>query len=309
MEQTITTTGHSVLVIGADTGVGLATAKLLKRTGYNVTAVVNSSVAAAQARAQGILPAYIDDLTRSGEIRSALKAANATLLVNLANQGGNQAPQFNAKWIDSFEAQAKAVAEGAADAGIDYIVHGSVAFADARDEEIAALTRSARRAEKIILNGSVPATVLRFGFIYGANAPEAFTYKTNLHRGAFSYGGPDLGHGAWVYEADAANAVLLALEKRLENERLDIVDQNNASTNAFMRQFAEIQGYGLPDKLPSLIARNVIDKGALRLMELDVHADASAAQEKLGWTPQYSSFTQGIDDMLLTWRARLPIEA
>jgi hypothetical protein len=38
-------------------------------------------------------------------------------------------------------------------------------------------------------------------------------------------------------------------------------------------------------------------------MGLNSHADNAAAQQQIGWTPRFASYRQGIDDMLLSWRA------
>jgi hypothetical protein len=38
-------------------------------------------------------------------------------------------------------------------------------------------------------------------------------------------------------------------------------------------------------------------------MELHAHISNDDAKEKLGWSPRFPGYQQGIDDMLLSWRA------
>lgn len=301
----------SVFITGAMTGVGRATAKILLAAGHRVTGAVSSSSDGAILRADGVLPAY-PDLNRAGELRSAIAANDAKVVVHLAPQAANQPPQLGFSYDLALADEVGRVIEAAKDAGVEYVLFTSFAFMDAdthneeAEELVAPLQAAVRKAEAAALSGDVPASVLRLGYLYGAHSPALTDLRASLKLGRSAPAGSDHGRSAWLHDSDAARAIVAALNARPVGQTLTVADDAPASPAAFLRYFAESQGLVVSEKM-SPIARALANKTQLALQELHYHGSSAEAKSALGWSPRFSSFQQGIDDILLTWRASEPI--
>lgn len=299
--QITTSAPTSVFITGATGALGRAVTRQLVAAGHQVTGTAVTVEDAAKVRADGAIPAY-PDLYRAGEIRSAIQGADAKVVLNLAPQLPNHLPQYPARWDERLADATTAVIEAASEAGVEFVVHSSYAFADAHSDDAAALLRWVRAAERAALKGDVPACVLRFGFIYGAESDALVSVRDTLKLGRPVLAGPDDTHASWVYVTDAAHAVVLAMQQRPAGAVFNIVDEHPASPAEFLNYFAEIQGFSTPGGLALFAPR--LSKVQRSIMSLNSHADNAAAQEQLGWTPRFASYRQGIDDMLLSWRAQ-----
>ena len=296
----------SVFLTGAAGGLGREVTRRLTAAGHRVTGAVSDSADAVKVRADGGIPAY-PDLYRAGELRSVIVGAEAKIVLNLAPQMPNHVPQVSAHWDERLADATTALMEAAAEAGVEYVVHSSYACADARLQDAKAILRAARAAEQVALNGAVPACVLRFGFLYGAGSDEFEALRDTLRLGRPLLVGPDDTRMNWVYISDAASAVILAAEQRPAGALLNIVDDQPAAPAAFLRYFADSNGFSIPPALPQFAARWLLPKAQQAILNLNSHVDNAAAKETLGWSPRFSSYTQGIDDTLLSWRAQEPV--
>jgi nucleoside-diphosphate-sugar epimerase len=275
----------------------------LVTSGHRVTVMTDGADGARDVRADGALPAYPDPL-RAGELRSAIAAAKAEVVINLAPQAANHLPHVRAQWDERLLAEGtQALLEAAAAAGVQYLIHTSYAFVGTPDgDAIQALMRAAVTAERRVLASALATCVLRFGFLYGAESAELVGVRDALRIGRPITPGVTTALVAWTTIADAVRAIQLAVEKRPARITLNVVDDTPATTAEFMRYFAESQGYGVPGRLP-LISALMEDKRQAALMKLNTHANNTEAKAALGWSPRFSNYRQGIDDMLLTWRA------
>jgi nucleoside-diphosphate-sugar epimerase len=304
--QIIPTAPISVFLTGAAGGLGREVTRQLVAAGYRVTGAVSGSADAVKVRADGGVPAY-PDLYRAGELRSVMVGAGAKIVLNLAPQLPNHVPQLAARWDERLAEATTALMEASAQAGVEYVVHTSYAFADARAEDAKPILRAARAAEQVALNGSVPACVLRFGFLYGGASDEFAALRDTLRMGRPLLVGPDNTHTNWVHISDAARAVSLAAEQHPAGALLNIVDDQAASPAAFLRYFADSIGFSIPPTLPQFAMRRLLPKTQQAILGLSTHADNAAAKEALGWSPRFTSYIQGIDDTLLSWRAQEPV--
>ena len=296
----------NVFLTGASGGLAREVTRRLVAAGYRVTGAVSGSADAVKVRADGAVPAY-PDLYRAGELRSVIVGAEAKIVLNLAPQLPNHVPQLAAKWDERLAEAATALMEASEQAGVEYVVHTSYAFTEARAKDANAILRAARAAEQVALEGSVPACVLRFGFLYGAGSDEFMALRDTLRLGRPLLVGPDNTQANWVYISDAARAVILAAEQHPAGALLNIVDDQPASPAAFLRYFADSNGFSIPSALPQFAARRLLPKTQQAILNLNSHVDNAAAKELLGWSPRFASYTQGIDDTLLSWRSQEPV--
>lgn len=294
----------SVFLTGATTALGREVIRQLVAAGHRVTGVVTTSAAAKDVRAAGGLPAY-PGLYRAGELRSAIVAAEAKVVLNLEPQAANQLPQHPAPWDERIDDAARALVDASAQAGVEFLVHTSYAFADARNSDAAALLKAIRAAEKAVLQGPVPACVLRLGFNYGADSDALVAVREKLRMGRSIPTGTDT-PARWVYAPDAARAVIAAALARPTHEVFNIVDDHPVTPSDFLHTFADEMGMGVSGG-NSLLTRAQLSRTQWAIMGLESHASSEQAREKLGWSPRFPSIREGIEDTLLSWRAQEPI--
>lgn len=298
----------SVYIAGASEAFGGLASELTRQliaAGHKVMVMTRGSDDARAVRAAGALPIY-PDLYRAGEMWSVMQAAKTNAVVNLTPQSMNHIPYLPVRWDERpLSEGTAALLDAAQQAGVEYFIHTSYAYVGGgRVEELAPLLRAAARAEREVLSGTIPAAVLRMGFLYGASSLEMNSALNTIKLGRPIEAGTDI-PVHWTHIADAASAILLALEKRPAGVTLNVVDDMPASTAEFMRYFTDSQGLGMPGRLPFLSALSR-DKRRLALMSLPAHGSNAGSRETLGWQPRFPNYRAGIDDLLLTWRAQEP---
>ncbi len=293
----------NVFITGATTVLGRELVRRLSAEGHHVVGATEGYENAALVRADGGIPAY-PDLLRAGELRSIMQSFKTDVVINVAPQMANHLPQQPAHWDAKLLDQGTAaLVEAAASSDVKFIIHTSYAFAGEHDEGLNDLLDAARAGERHILDLKVPGCVLRLGFLYGTESPELNAIRSTLimHRPVDS--GPDSSHVLWVYVPDAARAVLEAIRVQPAGALLTVIDDRPVSPAAFLTYFAESQGLSVPARAPRYAFWAKPSEQQATLMLLSPHADSGEAKAKLGWSPRFESYQQGIDDMLLTWRA------
>lgn len=292
----------SVFITGATSALGREVTRRLKTAGHRITGATTGYENAALVRADGGIPAY-PDMLRAGELRSAMQAAKADVVINLAPQLANHFPQHRADWNPRLlDEGVSALLEAAQSAGVQFVVHTSYAFADESADAVADMLSAVKSGEKKALSGVVPACVLRFGFLYGAEMPELTEVRDMLLFGRGMDSGPADTHACWMNTSDAARAVVMAVEQRPAGQTLNIIEDEQVSPAAFISYFAESQGFSAPGRPSRFTPWAGPGKEQTALMSLSPHVTSAAAKEKLGWSPRFATYQQGIDDVLLSWR-------
>lgn len=292
----------SVFITGATGALGRAVTRQLKAAGHRVTGATNGYENAALVRADGGIPAF-PDLLRAGELRSGMLAAKADVVLNLAPQLANHLPQARASWDAKLVNEGvEALMEAAQAAGVKFVVHSSYAFADAESEDLGDLLDAVKAGEEKALHGAVPACVLRFGYIYGADSPELVTVRDTLLHGRPVDCGSDV-PAYWINAQDGARAAVLAALVRPAGQVLAVVEDKPVSPAEFLGHFATSQGINAPGHVPRFAAWAQPSKEQTALMSLHAHASSAKAREVLGWQPRFPDYKLGIDDALLSWRA------
>jgi nucleoside-diphosphate-sugar epimerase len=320
----------NVFVTGATTPIGRETVRQLARAGYSVVGAALGSAGAALVRADGGIPAYPDP-TRAGELRSAIKAADARIVVHLETTRHNIAPFSRPTWdANAVRAASAAIVEAAKAADAAHLIFGSALLAgvDTGGEhppsaDIAAIVEALRAAESAALESGIPTLVLRFGYAYGADSDDLRAAAAAIQTGRpLNIGAPPAAHGhngdrgahahhgaraGFIHTADAAGAILKAIEGSVSGQTLDICGTEFVSPAEFAQRFAAAQGMSLMG-IPPLIGRSLAAVSAAArlqqgLLALAIPGDPAPAQTALNWTPRFAQLQPGIDDLLLSWRA------
>ncbi|MCA9903658.1 MAG: NAD(P)-dependent oxidoreductase [Anaerolineae bacterium] len=319
MEEIAASSGSlSVFVNGGTTPLGRALVRRLVTAGHRVTATVSDSVEAGLLRQDGALPSY-PDLTRAGELRSAVAASKSTVFVNLAPTYPNQPPQGVSDWDTGLQLVSKgttAAIEAAKATDVEFFIQGSFSFLGGDEHDhgeheppTAPFIDEARLAEERVEQSGLNACILRFGFVYSAESPALQALRQALLRGRRVMLGSTHTRANWIQAEDGAQALALAIAQRPVGETLYIVDDQPATPADFVRTLADALGVSVPAQLPALAQRVFASETQLALLEQPSGASNVEAKERLGWTLQYPTMARGLDRALLTWRALEPIRA
>jgi nucleoside-diphosphate-sugar epimerase len=318
--QLTTPTPLNVFVTGASTGLAHDLIKRLIAAGHKVTGAVETSDQAIALRALGAMPAY-PSLLREGEIRSALKAMGSNAVIHLATQVPNHVPHINPNWdqyLDLVTQGTDALMGAAKSAGVQYLVYLSYAFVygdthgHAADEttkpapNLPAIATAALRAEQVVLQGDVPAAVLRAGYIYGGHNQHTIALRDELKSSRRPTAMGEAHAANWVHSDDLIEAILLALHQQPQNEIINVVDDTPVSPAKFAEYLAEAMNVSITT-MPRFLSNLMTNKDQSALLDLTSQASNAKAKSLLGWKPVYPSYRAGIDQALLILRAEEPI--
>lgn len=318
----------NVFVTGATTPIGRETVRQLVRAGYSVVGATDGSDGAALVRADGGMPAYPDP-TRAGELRSAIGATGARIIIHLETTRHNVAPFSRPTWdADAVRAAGHAIVDAAKSADASHLIFGSALLAGLEtggehppSTEIIAIIDALRAAESAALESGIPTLTLRFGYAYGANSDDLHAVAAAIQTGRpVNVGALPAAHGhtehdsthhgasaGFIHTADAASAIVKAVDGAVSGQTLDICGAEFASPAEFAARFAAAQSMSVMS-IPPLIGRGLAALSpAARLqnglLALSIPGDPAPAQSALDWTPRFTQLQPGIDDLLLSWRA------
>jgi nucleoside-diphosphate-sugar epimerase len=301
----------SIVVTGATRGPGLAVVKALVEAGHHVSGSVSVYSDADKLRALGALPIYVDEL-RGSELAAVVRMAKADVVVDLGRQDLNQSLRA-VRW-DTGELidRAKATVQAAKDGGAKFVVAASFAFVygAADGHEVTEETRpetsghpllkAILKAEKAILNGGVPACVMRLGYLYGPHMAQLKDVSSAMRQGRPVASGKGVVN--YVYVDDAAEAIRRACEAQPAGEVFNVTDGHPITSAEFLAAFAQETGIQTPSRLPKLLNWVVAGRSLNELLGFSASVSSAKAAEELGWKPGYSLHA-GLADTLLWWRA------
>ena len=307
----------NVLVTGGSEGVGLAVTKALLHKGHHVVATATDADGALAIRRAGALPVY-PELTRAGEVLSALRLAKADVVVHAAPQifGGVPQSDFDYQahltWlVDSTNAVVAAAGQNEVDKIVSisfgYLYdghHGDASTEDTHtvhDKSYDAMFQ----AEAAVLDGGIDGYVIRAGYIYGSTSGGTTSLVDTIEASQAVYDGGK--PASWVYEADLANAIVTLVEAESDGNTLaeivNVAGDQVQTPNEFASALGESLGitgvnFASPGFMMVFRDETLRDK----LMTREIVLDSSKIKEKYGWQPQYATIASGLDATGLLWR-------
>lgn len=309
----------NVFITGADTALGREVTRQLVARGHHVTGLVEGSDGAAKARQDGAIPAYVSDPFRAGEFKSLIGAAQADVVIHLTPQLANGFPSRDLAWDDLSRAitgGTTALLQAAREAGVKFFVYPSFGFVygdhhgEWVDEESprkpAAAFRAITLVEDEVLDGAVPAAIIRAGRLYGGADASTTALVETLRRGGSIHTGDAHAATSWVHVADLASALVLAAEQMPAGQVFNVADDTPATAAEFVSYLAQSLGVAEPGRPPAFRLRTMTNAVIDALLNTPTRLRNDRARQTLGWTPRYASYRAGLEQTLLVWRAEEP---
>ena len=300
---------------GATGAIGRRLVPSLVEAGHDVTGMTRSPDKAEALSAAGAEPATCDALDAEA-VRRTVAAARPEVVVH---QLTAIPPTFNPRRMaEEFAPTNRLRTDGtrhlvdaAKTAGARRVVAQSIAFAYAptgdwvKDEDaelfldapeaFRGTVEAVHSLETTVLGADgLEGVVLRYGFFYGPGTSYASDgpIAERVRRRRFPIGGNGAGRFSFVHLDDAARATVAAVEGGPPGA-YNVVDDDPATVADWLPAYAAALGAPAPWRLPGWCVRLVGGRYALYALTQLRGASNARARERLGWTPQLSSWRQG----------------
>lgn len=244
--------------------------------------------------------------------RRSMSAATDGAHVNLAGQQANTLLHDGHAWQDfarTSRAGTKRALREAQAAGAPMFVHASFAFVHAieqgarLDEPLRSVFEAIIENEALVLAGSVPACVVRLGYLYGPESADLRGYRSAFRNGRPYWSGSAKALQYHLHQADAASALLGAAKPRNAGRILYATDGSALSFRQLMDAFARRVGRRHPLHLPpwtKLFAKAII--GEVHMQQVALSMPAVAPRPRVpGWKPKFADYRAGLDQVIAAW--------
>lgn len=184
------------------------------------------------------------------------------------------------------------------------------AFDESADRHPDRSTRSVAETEDLVRaradSDGFDAAVLRCGLFYAPDARDTRNWGRRLRdRDLPVVGGGLLGRRdaelSFVHADDAAAAFVAAIEKRASGV-YHVVDDESATPAAFFRTLADLLDAPTPRRVPAWLAGLFVGDVTARLLASPMPTTNEKARRELGWEPEYSTYREGLRQVVDRWR-------
>lgn len=308
-----------VFVAGATGVLGRRVVEGLVARGHEVVGLARSESNEARIRALGAEPRRAD-IFRAKDVEEASRGSNAIL--HLATAIPTSAPTSRADWEMNDRLRREGtrnLVDAAARNGARLYVQESITFLYGErggewvdedspiGERLAPILESAKDMEAIVRSATVPAVILRFGAFYSHDAAHsrmsferARTNQSVVIAGGGNYTNP-------IQVDDAAEATCLAVEKRAAaaGQTFNICDDEPVTSRAIADFLSEELNAHGARSIPRSLAKKTLGSHIIDSATASVRCRNRKARERLGFTPRYPTFREGLRAELEKWRESL----
>ncbi|HUG22592.1 hypothetical protein [Piscinibacter sp.] len=226
--------------------------------------------------------------------------------VNVAGQEANTLLHDGHAW-KAFERRSLNGIRRALRTDAKVLVHASFAFvlADPPRDPLRSLAQVIRDNERRVLEGPVPACVVRLGYLYGPTSRDLRAYRTAFRLGRPYWAGPRNALQFNLHHDDAVDALLAAARARHAGKVFYATDGHPLPFMQFMDDFARKLGRRNPLHVPRLATafiRPIVRKEHMQQCELAMPA---AVPKPLvpGWKPCTADHRTAQDKIIAAWQA------
>jgi nucleoside-diphosphate-sugar epimerase len=299
-----------VLVAGATGVIGRPLVRHLIRAGHAVAGLTRTAAGADQIVSQGAraIQADILDLGALLEATAGLAADavihEVTALARPPARYADMQPTNRLRTEGSAHLLALAKQVGATRFvtqsvvfGYGYRDHGALPLTEdapfgvpaglGSDAAIAAMADAERQAFEAT---GIDGIAVRYGLLYGGD-PE---FAPRLRTRSLPVASGRRGVIPLVHSEDAALGTVAALERGVDGAAYNIVDDTPATWRDFIEQSARGAVAPRPPVLPGWALRLVAPYAAELLTRVNMRVSNELARDRLGWSPLYPSFREGL---------------
>jgi nucleoside-diphosphate-sugar epimerase len=225
--------------------------------------------------------------------------------INVAGQEANTLLHDGHAWKD-FARSAQAGVRRALRADATLLVHASFAFvaAEPASDPLRAHAQTILECERLVLDGPIPACVVRLGYLYGPTSRDLLAYRTAFRLGRPYWAGPRNTLQYHLFETDAVTALLAAAQPRNAGKTFYATDGKPLAFMQFMDDFARRVGRRVPLHVPRLAAplmRPIVRKE--HVQQCDHGMTASAPRPTVpGWKARVTDYRAGLDEVIAAWQ-------
>lgn len=304
-----------ILLAGASGVIGRSILTRLNQAGYEVIGLVRSEQGAELVRSFGATALRADALDREA-LLAALKGHSADVVVHQLTGYRNAPPtRYGGKGVrhtnalrtvgttnlleaavaigaQRFITQSLILGYGLKDHGDSQITEDQpfgVLRGDRSDPAIAAMAQAENLA---FAAESIDAVALRYGIFYGPGASDMFT--TMLKRRMLPLPAKGTGLIGWIHVDDAAAATVTAIEQGIRGQAYNIVDDESVSWDVMLDALAAAVSAPRPMRMPAAVVRLGAPFAATQMLDTSMRVSNGRAVRELGWTPNWSSYRQGL---------------
>jgi len=144
---------------------------------------------------------------------------------------------------------------------------------------------------------------LIYGKIYGNGGLFRFIYNM-MEKGRSKIIGKGDNYIPNIHAADAASAILKAIEKMPIGEKFIVADDTAVTQKDFTLHMAKLMGKKRPGHIPALIIRLVLGKDFYEIIRMNCKVSNAKAKKLLDWIPQYPSYKEGLPDVIAEMREK-----
>lgn len=223
---------------------------------------------------------------------------------NVAGQQANTLLHDGHAWRD-FARKARAGASRAMRTDAALLVHASFAFVrvDPPKDPLRSLAQAIRDIEQIVLDGPVPACVVRLGYLYGPHSQDLRAYRKAFRLGRPYWAGPRSAGQFHLHHDDAISALLTAARARNVGRTFYATGGEAVPFMQFMDHFARRLGTRWPLHAPRLAAplfKLVVREEHMQQVALAMPPGLPAPQVPR-WKPAWPDVRKGLDGVIETW--------
>lgn len=261
--------------------------------------------------------AFVGDIFNAGSMTSAVKQAD--VVIHAATAIPAKVTDNRADWAlnDRLRREGtRALTEAAARLGAKTYIQQSVvwvarppddSFFDEQTpvEQPGEVYRSALEGEQIALAAGdkygFNVSVLRCGGFYGADAYHTQSFAQGLLKRRLPLVGAGEAISANLHADDAAGAFVAAAEAGRRG-LWHVTDDEPMTIRDMLFELARRLGTRRPRRIPLWLARMFVGKSATEFFTRSTRTSNRLFREEIGWSPRFSSFRVGLDEVLKTWR-------
>ncbi len=299
-----------VLLAGATGTLGAPLVRQLLVAGHAVTGITRTPAGATRLVELGAAPLLADVMNREGLLAAASDIKADAVIHELTDLKKAPIGHGGMTGTDTLRAEGTTrLLELAAQVeahtfitqsivfGYGYVDHGARTVSEADDfgvmrghrfdVHVRAMASAERQAFAAV---GVRGVALRYGLFYGADMPAVVGMLRKRSLPVASRGGVL----PFVHHEDAAAATVAALERGVDGQAYNIVDDTPTTFRDFLTEVAEVHHVPRPIVAPGWVLKLAAPYGGAVLSDVSMRVSHEKATRELGWEPRFPSAIEGI---------------